>query len=151
MNSESSFAEFPKPDHPGVPWSSMTNAETECISAARELLLALKEEADILRRFAKADLLRLISKKEFLINELGQKLQCLKNEDGQIIAISEPLKDLLKQIEQLNRSNQFFIQRSLAYWQDLLSIFIPTGYRPPGGSTNTGSAAPKGFSFSREV
>jgi flagellar biosynthesis/type III secretory pathway chaperone len=151
MNAQSPLTQFPNPGHPGVPHTVNTQVESECISTAQELHLVLKEEADILRRFAKADLLRLISKKEFLINELGQKLQCLKDADGHVIPISGSLKDLLEKIDQLNRSNRFFIQRSLAYWQDFLSIFIPAGYGPSGGSPGPGSPLPRGFSFSREV
>lgn len=151
MNAQSSHKEFQTLDPCGMTQSSVTEVESECLSAARELHQVLKEEADILRRFAKADLLRLISRKELLINELGQKLECLKKADGRRVSISASLIDLLGKIDKLNRSNRFFIQRSLAHWQDLLSIFIPSGYRPSGRSSKPGSAAPRGFAFSREV
>jgi flagellar biosynthesis/type III secretory pathway chaperone len=147
MNAETPFAESPRLNHAGVTQSLNTEAESECLLAAQELHRVLQEEADILRRFAKADLLHVISKKEFLLNELGQKLQSLKDADEQAMSISGPLKDILKKIDQVNRSNRLFIQRSLGYWQDLLSIFIPSGY----GRSRSGSAVPRGFAFSREV
>lgn len=153
MNAESSLTEFQAPGQCDMTPSSVTKTESDCLATAQQLHQVLKSEADILKRFAKADLLQLISRKESLINELGQQLECLKNADGQTLSLSEPLKDLLGKIDALNRSNSVFIQRSLAHWQDFLSVLIPSGYRPPGPGSGSGahSAVPRGFAFSREV
>ena len=151
MNAQSPLPEIPEHIHCVLAQSPFAEAETECLATARELNQVLEQEADILKRFAKDELLKLIPGKEFLINELGQKLQGLKNTGGEVLSISQPLKDLLEKISRLNGSNRVFIQRSLAHWQDFLSVLIPSRYRPPGGNPGSYPAIPRGLSFSREV
>jgi len=151
MNAQPPLPEVPKHDCCGLTQSPFAKAESECLATARELNQILEQEADILKRFAKTDLLKLIPGKEFLVNELGQKLRCLKDEGGEVFSISQPLKDLLKKIDLLNGSNRVFIQRSLAHWQDFLSVLIPSRYRPPGRNPGDYPVVPRGFSFNREV
>ena len=151
MNPETTTAQFQTDSPRCVAQSPAAKAESDCLDTARELHGVLQEEADILRRFAKNDLLELIPRKEFLINELWQKLEWFKSVNGQIVSVSGPLRDQLLGIDRLNRSNRVFIERSLAHWQDFLSIFIPSGYRPNGGNPGGRQNVPRGFAFSREV
>jgi flagellar biosynthesis/type III secretory pathway chaperone len=151
MNAQSSLAEFPEAGHCGMALSTFAEAESECFATAWELHQVLEEEADILKRFAKDELLKLIPRKQFLTNEMGQKLQCMKNADGLLISMEASLKDLLGKINRLNRSNRVFIERSLAHWKAFLAILVPSGYRPPGENPRACPAVPRGFTFNREV
>ena len=127
------------------------DAGTECIEIARELLLVLEEEAEKLKLFAGAELLEVISRKEFLVEELSQKLGPLKSTAGSQHAVPAPLKTLLEKIDALNRSNKHFIQNSLSHWQDLLSLLCPVGYGPSAEGKTGGANPPKGLAFSREI
>ena len=125
--------------------------ELECIGAARELQMVLEEESELLRRFAGAELVRLLSRKEFSIEDLFNKLEGLKASRGGKNAVTGPLREILEKIEAMNRSNRIFIQSSLSHWQDLLSLLCPTGYGPTAEMGKSGTPAPKGLSFSREI
>ena len=151
MNAELSRPQIADSSHRGAGGSPVGEAESDCLLTAQELHRVVTQESEMLKRFAKAELLRLISRKEFLVNELGQKLQCLKTADGRIPSLLEPLKDLLVKIDRINRSNHIFIQRSLAHWQAFLSVLIPSGYGPPGEHSRYRARVPRGFTFSREV
>ena len=72
---ESSPAVFESLSHPGVLPNQDSPFHSECLTTALELLEVLREEAEILRRFAGAELLALIPKKEYLVNELEWKLE----------------------------------------------------------------------------
>jgi len=128
-----------------------SGAEAECIEAAWEIQVVLEEEAEALKRFAGADLLKLISWKEFLVGEFSQKLDRLRTTPGAPLAVSASLKAILGKIDALNRSNKYFIQSSLSHWQDLLSLLGPSGYGPAAEEVKSGSRPPKGLAFSREI
>ncbi len=127
----------------------MSTAESDCLATALELQLLLKEEADILKRFAGSELLWLIPKKEMLVSELGQKLNMDKAGGGSTMS-SNQLKVLLGEIDELNRTNGLFILRTLSYWQDLLSIFSPQTYGPSRDGSRPAPAL-RGHAFSREI
>lgn len=124
-------------------------ADSDCLATALELQLLLKEEADILKRFAGSELLWLIPKKEMLVSELGQKLNADKAGGGSTLS-SDELKVLLGEIDELNRTNGLFILRTLSYWQDLLSIFSPQTYGPSRDGSRPAPAL-RGHAFSREI
>ncbi len=134
-----------------VPQPENGGAGTECLQTARELQLVLEEEAEKLKRFAGAELLEVISRKEFLVEELSQKLGALKKTADTQPAIPASLKAVLEKIDALNRSNKNFIQNSLAHWQDLLSLLCPAGYGPTAEGKTGIARPPKGLAFSREI
>ncbi len=130
---------------------NMDKSESECLATALELRDLLKEEADILSRFAGTELLWLTPRKESLINEMGWKLDSLRRSKGERFQVSTTLKEILSEIDQLNRSNGVFIQRSLAHWDDFLTVFSPPSYRPGGDTSKPPIHAPRGRGFSREI
>ena len=127
------------------------STESECLATAIELRQLLQEEAEVLGRFAGAELLWLTPRKESLINELGWKLDSLKRAGVEPLLISAVLKSILEEIDQLNRSNGLFIQRSLTHWQDFLTIFSPPSYSPAGDGMRPPVRMPRGRAFSREI
>lgn len=122
------------------------STESDCIAAALELQLILKEEADILRRFAANELLRLLPRKEFSIGELQGQLNVLKDAN-----LSDPLRNLLSEIDVMNRSNRLFIKRSLSHWRNLISIFSPPSYGPSFDGSKVVQPPARGLTFSREI
>lgn len=126
-------------------------AENECIETARQLQLVLEEEAEKIKRFAGSELIEVISRKEFLIGELSQRLSGLESAPGARPAVSGPLKAVLEKIDALNRSNRHFIQNALSHWRDMLSLLCPAGYGPGAERTKGGARPPKGLAFSREI
>ena len=129
---ESSPAMSESPPHAGVLPDQNSPFQSECIATALELLEVLREEAGILRRFAGAELLRLVPRKEYLVSELEWKLKSAKEAGGGFHSASDSFKALLGEIDKLNTSNGVFIEKTLSYWQDFLSIFLPQGYGPAG-------------------
>ncbi len=127
------------------------STESDCVAAALELQLILKEEADILKRFASNELLRLLPRKEFSIGELQRQLNVLKGADGTHAKLSDPLKNLLREIDAMNRSNRLFIERSLSHWQDLISVFSPPSYGPNLDGTKSAQPPARGLTFCREI
>ncbi len=125
--------------------------QSECLPTALELLEVLRNEAEILRRFAGAELLRLVPKKEYLVSELEWKLQAAKEEGEGFFPASDSFKALLGEIGTLNTSNGVFIEKSLSYWQDFLSIFSPPSYGPAGKKARRQPRPPKGLTFAREI
>jgi flagellar biosynthesis/type III secretory pathway chaperone len=124
---------------------------SECLATALELLEVLREEAGILKRFAGAELLRLVPKKEYLVRELEWKLQSAKDAGVGFLPVSDSFKALLREIEKLNTSNGAFIGKAISYWQDLLSVFLPQGYGPAGKKSRRPARAPRGVTFEREI
>lgn len=142
----------PAQAHPANPVAgqpSGNTAESECLATARELHLVLREESGILKRFAGSELLQVIAKKEFLICDLGNKLGSL-TQTGRV-PVASPLGDILGEIDRMNNANRFFIEKSLEHWQDLLSLFCPSGYGPTGETQRSGPPSAKGYAFSREI
>ena len=125
--------------------------QSECLPTALELLDVLRNEAEILSRFAGAELLRLVPKKEYLVSELEWKLQSAKEEGEGSLPASDSFKALLGEIVKLNTSNGVFIEKSLSYWQDFLSIFSPPSYGPAGKKAGPQARPPKGLTFAREI
>lgn len=128
---------------------STENLEAECLVAATELQSILEEEALILKRFGGAELLPLVSRKQFTICELARKLDSLRPSQSGLLDLSEPLKQKLRIINAMNHSNRYFIQDSLSLCRDMLSILRPPSYGPTNGTK--APHAPKGRSFNREV
>ena len=122
-----------------------------CLPTALELLEVLRDEADILRRFAGAELLRLVPKKEYLVTELEWKLQSAKESEEGFVPASDSFKALFSEISRLNTSNGVFIEKSLSYWRDFLSIFLPPSYGPAGKKAKRAARPPKGLTFAREI
>ncbi len=125
--------------------------QSECLPTALELLDVLRNEAEILSRFAGAELLRLVPRKEYLVSELEWKLQSAKEEGEGFLPASDSFKALLGEISKLNTSNGVFIEKSLSYWQDFLSIFSPPSYGPAGKKAGRQARPPKGLTFAREI
>ena len=125
--------------------------QSECLPTALELLDVLRNEAEILSRFAGAELLRLVPKKEYLVSELEWKLQSAKEEGEGSLPASDSFKALLGEIVKLNTSNGVFIEKTLSYWQDFLAIFSPPSYGPAGKKARRPTRPPKGITFTREV
>jgi flagellar biosynthesis/type III secretory pathway chaperone len=125
--------------------------QSECLPTALELLEVLRNEAEILKRFAGAELLRLVPKKEYLVSELEWKLQSAKEAEEGFLPASDSFKALLGEIGKLNTSNGVFIEKSLSYWQDFLSIFSPPSYGPAGKKARRQARPPKGLTFAREI
>ncbi len=125
--------------------------QSEFLVTALELREVLREEADILRRFAGAELLWLIPRKEYLITELEWKLQRVREAGAYSLTDSDTLRKLSREINELNTSNGVFIEKSLSYWQDLLSIFMPPSYGPACEQEKRSASPPRGLSFKREV
>ena len=124
---------------------------SECLPTALELLEVLRNEAEILKRFAGAELLKLVPKKEYLVTELEWKLQSAKEAGESFLTASDSFKALLSEISKLNTSNGVFIERSLSFWRDFLSIFSPPSYGPAGKKAKRGARPPKGRTFAREI
>ena len=141
---KSSPAVFESLSHPGVLPDQNSPFQSECLATALELLEVLREEAEILRRFAGAELLRLVPKKEYLVSELEWKLQSAREAGEGFVPASDSFKALLGEIVKLNTSNGVFIEKSLSYWQDLLSIFSPPSYGPAGKNGKAAGAPSEG-------
>lgn len=125
--------------------------QSECLATALELHEVLRNEAEILRRFAGAELLQLVPKKEYLVTELEWKLEAAREATGSPFTVSDSFKTLLGEIGKLNASNGVFIERSLSYWQDFLSIFSPPSYGPANNKASRSARSPRGATFKREV
>jgi len=124
---------------------------SECLSSALDLLEILQEESRILKRFAGAELLALVPKKEYIVNELEWKLESVRESGANNFAASDTFKALMGEINKLNTSNGVFIEKSLSYWQDLMGIFMPPSYGPTGKASRRMPSSPRGAAFSREV
>jgi flagellar biosynthesis/type III secretory pathway chaperone len=149
---ESGTATFQTPQHAGALPGPTCSSHSECLASARALLEVLREEAQILRRFAGAELLALVPKKEYLVSELEWKLKSAREAGADSLAGSDSLRDLFSEIGQLNASNGVFIKKSLSYWHDLLSVLLPPSYGPSGNvAAERPQSPPKGRSFRRKV
>jgi flagellar biosynthesis/type III secretory pathway chaperone len=138
--------------HPSMSADPNSPCHLECLKSAVELLEVLRAEAQVLRRFAGAELLTLVPKKEYLVSELEWKLASAKEAGAGSFTCSGALRDVLSEISQLNASNGVFIQKSLSYWHDLLSIFLPPSYGPSGkAAAERPQSPPKGTAFRRKV
>jgi hypothetical protein len=148
---ESSSAALEGHSRPGVSPDQTSPFQSECLATALDLLEVLRSEAEILRRFAGAELLRLVPKKEYLVSELEWKLQSAKEAGEGVLSASDSFKALLSEIIKLNTSNGVFIEKSLSYWRDFLSIFTPPSYGPSGKKARRPARPPKGRTFTREI
>lgn len=137
--------------HPGVLPDQNSPFQSECLATALDLLEVLRNEAEILRRFAGAELLQLVPKKEYLVSELEWKLQSAKEAGEGFVPASDSFKALLGEIVKLNTSNGVFIEKSLSYWRGFLSIFSPPSYGPAGEKARRPVRPPKGRTFAREI
>lgn len=135
----------------GEPCCENECCDSQFLGTARELLDALRAEEQILKKFSGAELLALLPKKEYLVNELEWKLKSARKSDGDLFAVSDSFKTLLGEICRLNASNGAFIEKSLSYWQDLHAILSPSGYNRTGKKEGRSVRAPKGVTFQREI
>jgi flagellar biosynthesis/type III secretory pathway chaperone len=148
---EPGVAVFENPLHPDALPDANSPFKSECLPTALELLAVLRQEAEILRRFAGAELLELVPKKEYLVCELEWKLKSADLAELGSIRASDSFKALLDEISKLNTSNGVFIEKSLSYWEDLLSIFMPPSYGPTGKAARRPPGSLKGMAFRREI
>lgn len=147
----------PNPRPPLTP-KGKGNPVCECSETAQQLLNVLGEEKEILRRFSSRELLELLPRKQFLVNELALKLHSmgLAREQNRIPLTSDPevrtLRESLAEIRRLNHANHVFVQCSLEYWGDFFSLFCPSTYgRCQEGNPRRMHPAPKGFTFHKEI
>jgi flagellar biosynthesis/type III secretory pathway chaperone len=148
---ESSPVMFESLPHSGVLPDQNSPFQSECLATALELLGVLREEAGILRRFAGAELLKLVPRKEYLVSELEWKLQSAQKAGEGFVPASDSFKALLCEIGELNTTNGVFIEKSLSYWRDLLSVLLPRGYGPAGKKAGWPRCTHRGLTFEREV
>ncbi len=148
---ESGPAVFESLPHPGVLPNQDSPFHSECLATALELLEVLQAEAAILRRFTGAELLALLPKKEYLVNELEWKLESARQAVEGPLTVSDSFKALVGEIVELNTSNGVFIEKTLSYWQDFLALFSPPSYGPAGKKAKGPTRPPKGITFKREI
>jgi hypothetical protein len=125
--------------------------QSECLATAVELCAILRQEAEVLKRFAGPELMGLLPRKEYLVIELQGKLEALKETGTGPLKVSGPLKTILREIDKLNVANGVFIRESLSYWRGLLEIFFPPGYGPGGKALRCPALPPKGWALRREI
>jgi flagellar biosynthesis/type III secretory pathway chaperone len=138
------------PPRAGVLTDQDSSLQPECITTAIELLKVLREETRILKRFAGAELLRLVPRKEYLVNELGWRLKSAKEAGGGVFSASDSFKALLREIDKVNNFNGVFIKKTLGYWRELLAVLLPLGYGKAGKQEKP-ARSPRGLTFEREV
>ena len=126
-------------------------SDSPFLGTALELLEALRAEEQILKSFAGAELLTLLPRKEYLVNELEWELRDAREANDGSLPVSDSFRAVLVEIGRLNTSNGVFIERSLSYWQDLQAILSPPGYGPAGGKGKPYLSPPPGLTFRREV
>jgi len=129
------------------------------MSKAEQLLQILGEETEILKRFNNQALMNILPRKELLVRELVDRVSSLKrrNEESRKIPATPEcsrLKARLAEIDELNRANQVFIEKSLAHFGDFLDCICPSNYGPGQDGqapSRHKSATFKGLSFRKEV
>jgi hypothetical protein len=134
-----------------APSGDSQGSDSQFLGTALELLEALRAEEQILRKFSGAELLALLPKKEYLVNELEWKLRAARESNACCFAVSDSFKALLAEIDRLNTANGIFIERSLSYWKDLQAILLPPGYGPAAGRGDHSVRPPRGLTFRQEV
>lgn len=135
----------------GAPSCENGCCDSEFLATALELLETLRAEEKILRRFSAPELLALLPKKEYLVNELGWKLRSARESKADSFTVSDSFKGILVQICKLNTSNGVFIKRSLFYWRDLESILLPSAYSRSGKKGAPFLRPPSGLTFAQEI
>ena len=124
---------------------------------AEQMRCLLQKEADTLRRFETRELLEITHRKESLVRELAQKMNNLKDAEGDLKDSQQSpqygsLKACLEEMDRLNRSNRVFIQGALAHYQDFVECLCPTSYAPHRpGEQRKDLAAFKGLSLRKEI
>ncbi|MCE5244221.1 MAG: hypothetical protein ABFD98_16650 [Syntrophobacteraceae bacterium] len=129
---------------------------SECIETAGNLSEILTQETAALRSFSGEDLLHLLPGKQILVNELQDRLETLRKAGLEKASLdpSSPrtqLRNLLRNIQEQNRANEVFIQNTLGFWQDMLSLFFRSSYGPGQGNAAVKRAFSKGRTFRTEV
>lgn len=104
-----------------------------CLTTAEQLLHIATQEQQILENFHAEALLEILPEKEQLARSLQRKAASLKeamngNEDLKTDPQYVQLKECFQKIDRINRSNQIFIENTLAYYEDFLKRFAPIGY-----------------------
>ena len=149
---ESGATVFQNLPHPGGLPEATASFHADCLTSVLELLGVLREEAQILKRFAGAELLALVPKKEYLVTELEWKLKSAREAGEDSFMGSDYFSGLLNEMIQLNASNGVFIKKSLSYWRDLLSILLPPSYGLSGKTAAVRRhSLPKGRAFRRKA
>jgi flagellar biosynthesis/type III secretory pathway chaperone len=139
------------------PPGQQENTLAAALSKAEELLQVLKQEEAMLRSFNNLELMAVLPVKELLVRELLAKVSVLHSEKESNREVGESpeylrMKGFLMEIDKLNRSNQVFIESSLAHFDDFLDCIYPSNYGPgQEGPSRQKSATLKGLSFRKEI
>lgn len=139
-----------------VPAGSMPVLFGECIETAQNLSELLGQETAALKSFSGEDLMHLLPTKQILVNELQDRLETLRKAGLETASLdpSSPrtqLRNLLRSIQEQNRTNEVFIQNTLGFWQDMLSLFFRSSYGPGQDNATVKRAFSKGRTFRTEV
>ena len=124
---------------------------------AEQLEQLLRQEAETLRRFENQELLKILHRKESLILELAEKLNDFeKVKNGHRDMSRGPqylsLKNCLREIEKLNRSNRVFIEGALSHYEHFIDCLCPSCYHPRHvNEPRQELAAFKGLTFRKEI
>jgi len=111
----------------------------ECEAKAERLFELLVAESKALRQFDSGHLLQLVAQKEYCLGVLWESLRLLKvqptqggppEDSGKI----RKLKEILAEINRLNRANAVFIEGALEHCQELFMTLMPTVYGQTEGS-----------------
>jgi len=146
------------------------------VVTSERLLHIVRAEAEALKTFQKERLLEFIAEKEVLACELAQRIRSFESsesfnkkigQEGSLLSGSTGingeerdedhakrglLRELLGEINDWNQRNRIFIQGSLAHWQELLNVCLPSTYMPgQDGQAARQSIRPKGLAFNREI
>lgn len=128
-----------------------------CLSMADELVRLLREETALLQRFNNQGLLVLLPRKELLARTLRDRMEALQRSPrGDRPAPAAKgrgeLKAILAEINELNRSNGVFVERSLEYFNDFIDSVCPSSYGPnQEGPWKHKAGNFKGLSFRKEI
>jgi len=128
-----------------------------CLTLAGQLMELLNEEASALRRFDSSSLLQLLPVKQYLIEELAERLEPWKMEKSAKNHVPNHgkyllLESQLAEINRMNHSNGIFINGTLSFYQDIFRCLCPSNYTSEGRhSLSSKFEAPKGLTFRKEV
>jgi flagellar biosynthesis/type III secretory pathway chaperone len=145
------------------------------LESSKQLLEVLKDEAKLLREFNKDELVQLLARKQGLVEEIAALNKARQNLPGSPADTSGAgrnglptgnqedidsrengtlllLRAIWSDIEVYNQRNRVFIEGSLEYLQEFLSLLVPSTYCPGQKWRQEPSAPPlKGLALNREI
>jgi flagellar biosynthesis/type III secretory pathway chaperone len=130
------------------------DAMEECLASVQELLEVLLEETRALKRFDSAALLKLVSAKTYLLDDLVRKLGAWKDQTANVTEHPKYLllKECLADLEKKNQSNAVLIGETLAFYQDFLRCTCPPAYSQLQNHASSAKLEPpKGLTFRKEI